>query len=53
MHGYLAFPEIHLTEDGAAGHPRGEIHHVGQGIGIRDGDKVQSAVIAAGSVVEP
>jgi len=50
LFGYLAiaFPEIHLPEDGAAGHPRGKVHHVGQGISIQDGDEVQLAVISKG-----
>jgi hypothetical protein len=50
MHGYLviAFPEIHFTEDGAAGHCRGKIHYVGQRICIRDGEEISPAVITAG-----
>jgi hypothetical protein len=49
VHGYLqiAFPEIHFTEDGAAGHPRGDVHHVGQGVCIWDGDEIQPAIFAA------
>jgi hypothetical protein len=50
VHGYLviAFSEIHLAENGAAGHPCGQIHHVGQGVCIMDGDEVQPALIATG-----
>ncbi len=40
--------QVDLGEDRAAGCPGDEIHHVRDGISVRDGDGVEAAVVAAG-----
>jgi hypothetical protein len=39
--------QINLGEDPAAIHVGGEVHQVGQGVPVQDGDGIEAAVVAA------
>ena len=43
----IALPEVNLGEDGGSLQAGDEIHHIRQGIAVRDGDAVEAAIIAA------
>ena len=40
--------QIHFEENGAAGRLGGEIHHIGDGVGIRHRHGVDAVVVTAG-----
>jgi hypothetical protein len=43
------FDQVNFAEDGTALHVGGEVHHVGQGVPVQNGDGVESPVVATGS----